>query len=152
MIPLMPIVGFCRPPTREYERPLTRSPDALPTNADSSTGINRRRDRCAWLAHAQALCGQLDHTHAAFERAIAHTNDVGLLAEEIDLPPMHSSATFRRRSATSRDQHRLGHRPSTNSHQPQACTPLHPISQQLSRCHRTMKFVRGVVTLKFYVA
>jgi GH15 family glucan-1,4-alpha-glucosidase len=37
-----------------------------------------------WLAHAQALCGQLDEARATFERAIAYTNDVGLLAEEVD--------------------------------------------------------------------
>jgi GH15 family glucan-1,4-alpha-glucosidase len=37
-----------------------------------------------WLAHAQALAGQTDRARATFERAIAYTNDVGLLAEEVD--------------------------------------------------------------------
>jgi GH15 family glucan-1,4-alpha-glucosidase len=37
-----------------------------------------------WLAHAQALAGELDQARATFERAVAAINDVGLLAEEID--------------------------------------------------------------------
>jgi GH15 family glucan-1,4-alpha-glucosidase len=37
-----------------------------------------------WLAHAQALAGQLDNARATFERAAVFANDVGLLAEEID--------------------------------------------------------------------
>jgi GH15 family glucan-1,4-alpha-glucosidase len=38
-----------------------------------------------WLAQAQALAGQLDQATATFERAVAVINDVGLLAEEVDL-------------------------------------------------------------------
>ena len=37
-----------------------------------------------WLAHAQALAGELDEAAATFERAVAELNDVGLLAEEVD--------------------------------------------------------------------
>ena len=37
-----------------------------------------------WLAHAQALAGQVDQATATFERAVAVINDVGLLAEEVD--------------------------------------------------------------------
>jgi GH15 family glucan-1,4-alpha-glucosidase len=37
-----------------------------------------------WLAHAQALAGELDQAIATFERAVAAINDVGLLAEEVD--------------------------------------------------------------------
>jgi len=37
-----------------------------------------------WLAHAQALAGDVDAATATFERALAAINDVGLLAEEID--------------------------------------------------------------------
>jgi len=37
-----------------------------------------------WLAHAQALAGELDQATATFERALAAINDVGLLAEEVD--------------------------------------------------------------------
>jgi GH15 family glucan-1,4-alpha-glucosidase len=37
-----------------------------------------------WLAHAQALTGELDQATATFGRAIAAINDVGLLAEEVD--------------------------------------------------------------------
>jgi GH15 family glucan-1,4-alpha-glucosidase len=37
-----------------------------------------------WLAHAQALAGEVDAAVVTFERAVAAVNDVGLLAEEID--------------------------------------------------------------------
>ncbi len=37
-----------------------------------------------WLAHAQALAGELDEATKTFERAVAAVNDVGLLAEEVD--------------------------------------------------------------------
>ena len=37
-----------------------------------------------WLAHALALAGRTHQTREVFDRAVAHVNDVGLLAEEID--------------------------------------------------------------------
>jgi GH15 family glucan-1,4-alpha-glucosidase len=37
-----------------------------------------------WLAQARALAGQVEQATAVFERAIAHLNDLGLLAEEVD--------------------------------------------------------------------
>src|SRR5439155_8382064 len=37
-----------------------------------------------WLAHAQALAGELDRARQTFERAVSYANDVGLLAEEVD--------------------------------------------------------------------
>ena len=37
-----------------------------------------------WLAHAQALAGDVEAAAATFERALAAINDVGLLAEEVD--------------------------------------------------------------------
>ena len=37
-----------------------------------------------WLAQAQAMAGRIGKARAAFERAIAYVNDVGLLAEEVD--------------------------------------------------------------------
>jgi GH15 family glucan-1,4-alpha-glucosidase len=37
-----------------------------------------------WLAHAQALAGDLDGARSTFEIAAAFVNDVGLLAEEVD--------------------------------------------------------------------
>jgi alpha,alpha-trehalase len=37
-----------------------------------------------WLAHAQALAGEVDRATATMERAVAFANDVGLLAEEVD--------------------------------------------------------------------
>ena len=39
-----------------------------------------------WLAQAQALAGEIDQATATFERAAAAINDVGLLAEEVDVP------------------------------------------------------------------
>ena len=39
-----------------------------------------------WLAQAQALAGEVDQATATFERAVAAINDVGLLAEEVDVP------------------------------------------------------------------
>jgi GH15 family glucan-1,4-alpha-glucosidase len=38
-----------------------------------------------WLAQAQALAGEVDRATATFERAVAAINDVGLLAEEVDV-------------------------------------------------------------------
>jgi alpha,alpha-trehalase len=37
-----------------------------------------------WLAHAQALAGDVERARATFETAAACANDVGLLAEEVD--------------------------------------------------------------------
>src|SRR5262249_41978211 len=39
-----------------------------------------------WLAQAQALAGEVDQATATFERAVAVINDVGLMAEEVDVP------------------------------------------------------------------
>jgi alpha,alpha-trehalase len=38
-----------------------------------------------WLAQAQALAGELGQAKATFEQAVAVINDVGLLAEEVDV-------------------------------------------------------------------
>jgi alpha,alpha-trehalase len=38
-----------------------------------------------WLAQAQALAGEVEQARATFERAAAYVNDVGLLAEEVDV-------------------------------------------------------------------
>ncbi|HZD75340.1 MAG TPA: glycoside hydrolase family 15 protein, partial [Actinomycetota bacterium] len=37
-----------------------------------------------WLAHAQALAGEVQQATATFQTAIAYANDLGLLAEEVD--------------------------------------------------------------------
>jgi alpha,alpha-trehalase len=37
-----------------------------------------------WLAHAQALAGDVEAATATFERALAAVNDIGLLAEEVE--------------------------------------------------------------------
>jgi alpha,alpha-trehalase len=38
-----------------------------------------------WLAQAQALAGEVEAARATFARAVAYANDVGLLAEEVDV-------------------------------------------------------------------
>ncbi|HEU4396239.1 MAG TPA: glycoside hydrolase family 15 protein, partial [Actinomycetota bacterium] len=38
-----------------------------------------------WLAQAQAVAGEVDQARATFERAAAYVNDVGLLAEVVDV-------------------------------------------------------------------
>jgi alpha,alpha-trehalase len=38
-----------------------------------------------WLAQAQALAGEVEAARATFQRAVAAINDVGLLAEEVDV-------------------------------------------------------------------
>ena len=38
-----------------------------------------------WLAQAQALAGEVEAAKVTFERAVAYVNDVGLLAEEVDV-------------------------------------------------------------------
>jgi GH15 family glucan-1,4-alpha-glucosidase len=38
-----------------------------------------------WLAHCQALAGELDRARATFEAAASYANDVGLLSEEVDV-------------------------------------------------------------------
>ena len=38
-----------------------------------------------WLAHCQALAGELEQARATFERAASYVNDVGLLSEEVDV-------------------------------------------------------------------
>jgi alpha,alpha-trehalase len=38
-----------------------------------------------WLAQAQALAGEVTQARTTFERAVAYVNDVGLLAEEVDV-------------------------------------------------------------------
>jgi alpha,alpha-trehalase len=38
-----------------------------------------------WLAQAQALAGEVEEAKATFERAAAYANDLGLLAEEVDV-------------------------------------------------------------------
>jgi GH15 family glucan-1,4-alpha-glucosidase len=55
-----------------------RAPDGLP--GEEGTFL-----LCTfWLAHAQALAGELDRARATFEAAAAFANDVGLLSEEVD--------------------------------------------------------------------
>ncbi len=47
-----------------------------------------------WLAQAQALAGELNQAKATFERAVAAINDVGLLAEEVDVASAEMIGNF----------------------------------------------------------
>ena len=91
---MMPIVGFL-PATDQRMRATI---DAIATRLTDVHGLvyrYRAADGLAgeegtfllctfWLAHAQALAGEVERARATFERAIAYANDVGLLAEEVD--------------------------------------------------------------------
>ena len=91
---MMPIVGFL-----DADDPRVRS--TLEAIADGLTDDNglvyryRRDDGLAgdegtfllctfWLAEAWALAGEVERAREVFESAVARTNDVGLLAEEVD--------------------------------------------------------------------
>ena len=91
---MMPIVGFL-----PGDDPRMRSTvDAIADRLTDARGLvyrYRAHDGLAgeegsfllctfWLAHAQALAGELDRARATMERAIAFANDVGLLSEEVD--------------------------------------------------------------------
>ena len=54
-----------------------------------------------WLAHAQAMSGQLDRAKETFTQAVSFANDIGLLSEEILQTRKNSSGTSRKHSATS---------------------------------------------------
>jgi len=47
-----------------------------------------------WLAQAQALAGEVDRATATFERAVGYVNDVGLLAEEVDVGGLEMIGNF----------------------------------------------------------
>ncbi|MDQ6855294.1 MAG: glycoside hydrolase family 15 protein, partial [Actinomycetota bacterium] len=47
-----------------------------------------------WLASALALNGRVDEARKLFERLIALSNDVGLLAEEYDVPRQRQVGNF----------------------------------------------------------
>lgn len=54
-------------------------------SSDGLTGTEATFATCTfWLADALALAGRLDEARDVFERVSGYTNDVGLLAEEID--------------------------------------------------------------------
>ena len=54
-------------------------------NSDGLSGDEGTFALCTfWLAHAQALLGDVEAATATFEHAVATINDVGLLAEEVD--------------------------------------------------------------------
>ena len=91
---MMPIVGFIEP---RHPRMLATL-DAIEERLTDGRGLVYRYlapdgldgDEgtfllCTfWLAQARALAGQVGRATALFERAIAFSNDVGLLAEEVD--------------------------------------------------------------------
>jgi alpha,alpha-trehalase len=47
------------------------------------------------LALALAMTGRLDRARAVFARAVSHVNDVGLLAEEVDVTTGELLGNFR---------------------------------------------------------
>ncbi len=91
---MMPIVGFL-PATDPHMRATIDAIAERLTDAHGLVYRYRAADGLAgeegtfllctfWLAHAQALAGEVKRARQTFERAIAYANDVGLLAEEVD--------------------------------------------------------------------
>jgi GH15 family glucan-1,4-alpha-glucosidase len=91
---MMPIVGFIDP----RDPRMVATLDAIEERLTDQRGLVFRYlapDGLAgdegtfllctfWLAQARALAGQVDQATTLFERALAFSNDVGLLAEEVD--------------------------------------------------------------------
>ncbi len=91
---MMPIVGFL-PATDSRMRSTIDAIAERLTDAHGLVYRYRASDGLAgdegtfllctfWLAHAQALAGEVAQARTTFEQAIAYANDVGLLAEEVD--------------------------------------------------------------------
>lgn len=91
---MMPIVGFL-PASDPHMRATIDAIAERLTDAHGLVYRYRAADGLAgeegtfllctfWLAHAQALAGEVERARQTFERAIAYANDVGLLAEEVD--------------------------------------------------------------------
>jgi alpha,alpha-trehalase len=96
---LMPLVGFLpandprmRSTIEVVARDLTqdgfvlryRNEEGL--NADGLTGEEGAFVICSfWLVSCLAQTGEIDRAQALFDRVMGYTNDVGLLAEEIDV-------------------------------------------------------------------
>ena len=91
---MMPIVGFL-PATDERVLATIHAiaerltdPQGLVYRYRSPDGLSGEEGTfllCTfWLAHAQALAGELERARETFSRAAAFANDVGLLSEEVD--------------------------------------------------------------------
>jgi GH15 family glucan-1,4-alpha-glucosidase len=104
---LIPLVGFLAPEDprvastiRAIERELTRdgfilrysprdaSVDGFPPGEGAFLACN------FWLADAYAISGRFDDAHTLFERLLAISNDVGLLAEEYDVRRKRLTGNF----------------------------------------------------------
>ncbi|MGH3453739.1 MAG: glycoside hydrolase family 15 protein [Nocardioidaceae bacterium] len=94
---MMPIVGFVAADDPRMDQTITAIAERLTDDrglvfryrteegVDGLAGDEGTFLLCTfWLAQAQALAGRIDEARATFERAVAHVNDVGLLAEEVD--------------------------------------------------------------------
>jgi GH15 family glucan-1,4-alpha-glucosidase len=94
---MMPIVGFLAADDPRMDQTITAIAERLTDDrglvfryrteegVDGLAGDEGTFLLCTfWLAQAQALAGRIDQARATFERAVAHVNDVGLLAEEVD--------------------------------------------------------------------
>ncbi len=91
---LMPIVGFLPPADRRVRATVQAVAEQLTDrrglvyryrSGDGLSGEEGTFLLCTfWLAHALALCGELDRARETFEGAAGFANDLGLLAEEVD--------------------------------------------------------------------
>ncbi|MDN3357391.1 glycoside hydrolase family 15 protein [Actinomadura sp. DC4] len=91
---MLPIVGFLPPDDPRILATIDAVAERLTDDAglvyryrteDGLAGEEGTFLLCTfWLAQALALSGQVDRARAAFERAAAYANDLGLLAEEVD--------------------------------------------------------------------
>src|SRR5258706_1007327 len=91
---MMPIVGFLPATDPRMQATIDAIADRLSDAhglvyryraADGLAGEEGTFLLCTfWLAHAQALAGEIKRARQTFEQAIAYANDVGLLAEEVD--------------------------------------------------------------------
>jgi GH15 family glucan-1,4-alpha-glucosidase len=91
---MMPIVGFMPADDPRMKATIDATADRLTDERGlvyrylSHDGLEGQEGTfllCTfWLAHAQALAGELDQARQTFETAISFCNDVGFLAEEVD--------------------------------------------------------------------
>ena len=99
---LLPLVGFLPADDKRIRATVDRIAREL-----GEGGLIRRKKRAAggphegsflacsfWMADCLRLQGRHDEAVAQFERALALRNDVGLLAEEYNVPARHQTGNF----------------------------------------------------------
>ena len=99
---LLPIVGFL--PADDPR--MASTIEAIRRDLDEDGLIRRTKAKAegpnegtflacsCWMADCLALQGRVDEARAQFERVLAVRNDVGLLAEEYDVPGRHLAGNF----------------------------------------------------------